>query len=419
MATDYWVMENALEYTDPKVVVIDCFGLSGNNKSSISFSQLHLSLDAFPLSATKIKTIWDLLDDPVLEEELQSGIISESVEPRTKMELLWDYSVYHSRWTEIEQSDFEPELTYEKGAESRIGVIDGAFNKIPPGRKMEPGTTSEQYLRRMIEECQDIGIEVLLIYLPFSADENYQMEANYVYDIAGEYGVNYINFLDMDLVNYQTDLYDGAAHLNPSGARKVSDYLGEYLTSNYDIPDQRDNEDYSFWHEDYEEYIEMKDRHITWTNNIVEYLVLLAGDHADIAMDIRNTDIFNNDRVVEALENLGIDADELTEDTDFIIIRNGGEKAAVINELRDEGEAAVTGLGNVQIFYDTEGSHNNGESGYYGLYLDGNECLAGNMNDSTSLQISVTRGEVAVDTVRFVYTVDAETTMVNTYIVDR
>lgn len=418
MASTYWVMENALEYTTPRVVVIDCFFLSMNIKSPYNFAFLHTSFDAFPLTMTKGKAIWDLLDDPILDEAIENGTASESDEPRTKIQLLWDYSVYHSRWTDIGRDDFELRQTYEKGAESRIAVKSGNLNKISSDQKMAPGTTGEQYLRRMIESCQDKGIEVLLTYLPFPASKEQQREANYVYDIAEEYGVNYINFLDMDLINYQTDL-EGTSHLNPSGARKVTDYLGEYLIVNYDISDQRNNGDYSFWYVDYEEYDEMKNRNIVECSDIVEYLMLLAGDNVDITMDIRNKNIFNNTLIVELLGNLGINTNELGVDTDFIIIRNSGEDVVVINNLREEGEATVTELGKVQIFYDIDGSYHDGESGYFGLYIDGDECLVGNMNDGTSLQISITRGDVDVDTVKFVYTVDPETMIVNTSAANR
>lgn len=179
MATTYSVMENALEYTTSKVVVIACLALSSNQECSNTFSMLHWSLDTFPLSMTKVKAIWDLLDDPVLDEAIENGTVPVGDEPRTRIGLLWDYSVYHSRWTEIGKVDFEPYQTYEKGAESFIAVTRGNLNRISLEQKMEPGTTGEQYLRRMIEDCQDRRIEVLLTYLPFPANEGQQMEEDY------------------------------------------------------------------------------------------------------------------------------------------------------------------------------------------------------------------------------------------------
>lgn len=408
MATTYWVMENALEYTNPTIIVIDCHFLSRNIKCPENFSIIHESFDSFPFSTTKVRAIRDLLDDPVWDEQMANDTAYKNQEQRTKIGLLWNYSVYHSRWTELWQPDFEFSRSYEKGAESRIKVTRGNLNKISSEQKMAPGAIDEQYLRKMIEDCQDRGIEVLLTYLPFPASEEEQMEANYIYDISEEYGVDYINFLDMDLINYQTDLYDEASHLNPSGARKVTEYLGEYLISNYDISDQRNNEDYSFWYEDYEEYNEMKNQNIVGSSNIAEYLMLLAGDNVDITIDIRNKDIFNDAWMVELFGNLGINTNELVEDTDFIIIRNSGGDAVVINDLREDGQETFTELGKVQIIYDTDGSYHGGEHGCYSLYIDGNECMAGNMDDDTGLQINVVRGDEVVDIVKFVYTDDPE-----------
>lgn len=419
LATTYWVMENALEYTNPKVMVIDCSLLSSDTKCSDTFSNVHLSLDAFPLSMTKIKSIWDLLDDPAMDRAIETGAIPVGDEPRTKIGLLWNYSVYHSRWAELGQSDFILDQAFEKGAESRIAVTRGKLNKIPSDQKMDPGSSGEQYLRKMIEDCQERDIEVLLTYLPFQATENEQMEANYVYDIAEEYGVDYINFLDMDLINYQTDLYDAISHVNPSGARKITDYLGKYLVSNYDISDQRNNADYSFWHDDYEEYLEMKDRNIACCDSITGYLMLLCMDNVDITMDIRDKDILNNDWMMELFGNLGINTNELTENTDFIIIRNGFDDVVIINNLRKDGGSIVTEAGEVCIYHDTDGSYHDGEPGYFELYIDGNACLTGNMNDDTDLQINVTRGGSVVDTVNFIYNVIPENGFIDTTAANR
>lgn len=418
MATTYWVMENALEYTTPEVVIIDCYGIISNNKCSENFALLHLSLDPFPLSATKVKTIWDLLDDPALEESLANKTGSEEGEPRTRIGLLWDYSVYHSRWAELEQSDFVPDLTYEKGAESRIAITRGTMERISPDQKMEKGTTGDQYLRKMIEDCQSRGIEVVLAYMPLLAVEHMQREANYVYDLAEEYGVNYINFLDLDVIDYQTDLYD-KTHVNPSGARKITDYLGEYLISNYEIPDQRQNEEYSFWYEDYNEYIALKNRNLADCGDVEEYLMLLAGDDVDAIIDVRDKNIFRNTGVISLFENLGADISSLNENTDFIMIRNGGEEAAVINDFREDGRSAAAELGEVQIFYDSDGSSHDGETGHFGLYLDGEELLTGNMNEDMGMLISVKRNGVEVDTVRFAYAVDTESASVVTVAAER
>ncbi|MFQ9446959.1 MAG: hypothetical protein ACLR4A_06040 [Christensenellales bacterium] len=81
---------------------------------------------------------------------------------------------------------------------------------------------------------------MLLVHLPYPANEQQQMDANAVAYIAEDYGLNYIDFVSMDQVaDYATDCFDAHEHLNPSGARKVSDYLGRYITEHYDVADRR------------------------------------------------------------------------------------------------------------------------------------------------------------------------------------
>ena len=54
-----------------------------------------------------------------------------------------------------------------------------------------------------------------------------------------------LEYLDMNLkleevgTDWATDSLDKGDHLNLSGAKKVSQYLGEYLSTRYDLPDRR------------------------------------------------------------------------------------------------------------------------------------------------------------------------------------
>lgn len=302
LATTYWVLENALEQTSPKLVVIDCFELDVNVKSSSLFSYGHFSFDAFPLNDTKLSAVRDLLDDPQMKQ-----IQGEEEKERTGMELLWNYPVYHMRWSELTERDFAVPSTKEKGAEFRLGVaMPDEMVKIPAESKLEGETVGTEYLRKMIEDCQNRDIEVLLMFVPYPAGERSQMSANRVYDIADEYGVNYINFLDMNLVDYNTDCYDDS-HLNPSGARKVTEYLGEYIMEHYDISDQRTNEVYSDWHEDYKEYSEYKVDVLKEQESLDLYLMFLADKNLDVVLEINNPKIWEDEYYVRLLQNIGSD----------------------------------------------------------------------------------------------------------------
>ena len=89
IATTYWTLKNALDYTNPKLVVMDCLSLSSAKKGNDVFSFFHQAFDSFPLTYNKLSAIWDLLDDPGLDETIVNGTARESDEPRTKIGLLW------------------------------------------------------------------------------------------------------------------------------------------------------------------------------------------------------------------------------------------------------------------------------------------------------------------------------------------
>lgn len=309
--TQYWIMKNALDYTEPELIVIDCYALEYETKISYPLDRAHMLLDEFPISENKINAINDLLQDSPDSH---------------KWGFAWDYTIYHNRWEELGQADFENTTSTEKGAESRIGVaVPWRPEKIDSEKKLEEDTVSVQYLGMMIEECQSRGIEVLLTFLPFPASEGSQMCANRVYDIAEEYGVNYLNFLDMDVVDYDTDCFDEGSHLNPSGARKVTDYLGAYITANYDIENQRNNEAYAEWHEDYLEYENYKAENLKAQETLDTYLMLLADKNYDFLLEINSQEILQDEKYVGLLENLGIDVNSMKENTDFIVVHGGGE----------------------------------------------------------------------------------------------
>lgn len=302
MATTYWVMENALDYTAPKLVVVDCFLLSYMIKTHSLFTSAHYSFDAFPNSKTKLAAVNDLLDDDMIVQQYPEAVAAE---PRTHLELLWNYSIYHSRWNDLGQEDFAPISTKEKGAEHFIGVVSTERpDRISSDNRLEEDTVSVEYLKKIIKDCKKRNIDVLLTYLPFAAPENFQEEANRVYDIAEIYGVNYINFLDMDIVNYTTDYCDSDYHLNPSGARKVTDYLGRYIMENYTIPDQRNNEVYNSWHTDYNNYANDKLESLRELESLDKYLMLLADKSYSADIEISNENILENDYYYSLLENL-------------------------------------------------------------------------------------------------------------------
>ena len=108
---------------------------------------------------------------------------------------------------------------------------------------------AKEYTCKIKDLCDEHGAQLLLVSAPSLIDYNYPMH-NGAAKFANELGVPY---LDMNLINdeigidWMTDTFDNGDHLNISGATKVSNYLGNYLKENYDLPDRRGDAAYADW----------------------------------------------------------------------------------------------------------------------------------------------------------------------------
>lgn len=330
IASSYWVLKNALDYTEPKLVVIDCLAIRDVIKVSDNFDYTHICFDAFPLSLTKVQAVNDLLEDNT---------------EHSKWDLLFPFSQYHNRWNQLSSDDFCVEYSSEKGAEMRVDLATPLyFDKIPSEQKIKEDTLAMEYLEKIIVECNERGIEVLLTYLPFPANPSCQEEANRVYDIADEYDVDYINFLDMDIVNYETDCYDDASHLNPSGARKVTDYLGRYIIDNFDVQNQRENTKYHEWFEDCERYQEKKNRKLMDIENPYIYMSMLTDHNYNIIIELTDKDILLDAKLCMLFDNLGIEYAKAME-AEYILLNNRTGQIEYLCEQQLSVDYINTGIG--------------------------------------------------------------------------
>lgn len=324
----YWIMENALDYTSPELVVIDCYSLSNNDKVGDKRGNTHVALDAIPLSENKINMVNDLFED-----------YSE------RLEYLFNYAIYHNRWNNITKSSFGVSFSSYRGAELLYDVyIEGTEDEeiLESESKLEENAVGIEYIIKMIEACQDRDIEVLLVYLPFSASEIHYQEANCVYDIAQKYNVNYVNCLELDIVDFNTDLYD-ATHLNASGAQKVTEYMGGYIIHNYEIEDHRQDSEYSYMNQKFEKYLTSKINHLKKQEDLDIYLMLLNDKSYNFVIEVnRNSDILEADHYVALLNNLNISSAKISNESNTIIAAS--ENGNRVDYYYGESDASASEL---------------------------------------------------------------------------
>lgn len=289
ICTNYWQLVNALQYTTPKVVVVDLYAIDGDSK--VNEQYLHNVMDSMPLSIAKIRMTMDLLDKDKWAE------------------YLFDFSLYHSRWDELGSDDLKPTINLNKGAELYSEVtINTPPVLIPKEQYDSTDRTNKQYLQKIIDLCKDNDIDIILTYIPYSMPEGDMEVANWGYVCAEGNDIPYLNFVYEDLdINYATDCMDESHHLNTSGAKKVTDYIGKYLVDNYEIEDKRGQEQFSFWNTDYEEY---KADKIEWLGNQQDdwsYLAIL--NDKDFYVRIyanEDSTIYSDEELIELVENISV-----------------------------------------------------------------------------------------------------------------
>lgn len=285
---NYWQLKNALKYTNPKLVVVDLYAVDSDSKVNLKY--FHNFTDMVPMSLFKLQMVMDLLP----KEEWA--------------EYFFEFSIYHSRWDDLTKDDIYPQTSFEKGAELRSEVTpDVEPDIISKDVVYDENSINSQYLQKIIDLCKERGIDILLTYIPYSAPAEHQKVANWGYLIAEKNQIDYIDFFHEDFkLNYLTDCADTGSHLNASGARKVTQFIGKYIQSKYNIPDQRSNAAFNFWNDDYQEYETFKEECLNNGEIVTEYLAMLNDRNWETNIKLsENADILADREMASLLQNIG------------------------------------------------------------------------------------------------------------------
>lgn len=294
----YYVLRMLDEFTDPSLVVIDLFSVYeyahiGNGKyRTDTRDQQRVQFDAFPLSATKITAVNDVFDDY-----------------EDRWDFLFSLAINHNRWSSIDKWNFETDISPQKGAAFVLGIkersdytedVEATISDVPP--------IGKDYIERTVEYCEERGIRVLFTYLPFAAEQvSIDAAASFEEYFSEEYlashpDVAYINMMNIGLVNYRTDVYTDASHLNYIGAAAVTDWLGEYIAENYPDTVHSDDPSYDSWNKDFDEYVDYKITRLT-DGDLYNNLQLIYGNDFTAELIVRNncTEIFELDTTLQDL----------------------------------------------------------------------------------------------------------------------
>jgi hypothetical protein len=257
---------------------------------------------------------------------------------------------------------------------------------------VEYDNLSREYLLKIIDLCQKNGIELMLINTGYDCHADSKFFADSVYDIASEYGLLYLDFTQMDLVDFRTDLDSSGhnTHVNFSGAEKWTKYVGECLTANYSLSDHRNDSQYERWWEEYQEFIESKAEYLQQQTELAYYLMFLADDDYQTIIEVKDSSILSEGYNQAMLENLGVEFERLG-DCNLLVVDNGTQVVSYLKNEYDKETVFDTCLGEIASFCNESGV-------VYELYLNGKELYTTEIiGDNERMRITVLRkdtGEV-------------------------
>ena len=167
---------------------------------------------------------------------------------------------YHNAWKALFDGPGGLKKSY-KGFEIRDKVVsyegDEEYMKETKDKAQIPEVV-RIYMEKIKRLCEKNGADLLLVSAPSPKNYNYKKH-NSLEEYARENDLPYVDlnmkFRDIG-IDWKMDSYDRGDHLNISGARKVTAYIGEYLADNYDLPDRRNDDGWREWDDLAREYLE-------------------------------------------------------------------------------------------------------------------------------------------------------------------
>lgn len=193
----------------------------------------------------------DLLKKTLERQNPKLVILETDCFYEERSQFLGDFNVfappflYHARWKELTARDFFTVPSRTNTIDASKGYIDSEL--VCPadypddymGDADEAPTPISHRNRRQIDlflrTCREHGLPVLLVELPSPHSWDYGRH-NAVQQLADEYG---LPFLDLNVLkdacglDLATDFRDNGNHLNRIGATKMTEFIGDYIRTNY------------------------------------------------------------------------------------------------------------------------------------------------------------------------------------------
>lgn len=315
IAGTYYFVKEALQTQTPEVILIECFGVVGgeivNSDADVYRNTLGMKWGS---------TLWEY----VLYLQENMG-----------MDRTWAQRVYmkipiiHSRYSELEQMDFEDNLPFMRGyrgSYERIGFERPTAEHVTDIIPLHPDRF--EMLEKIVLLAREQSIPVVLFVAPYVLSDYDQVQYNAIEQWAELNDIPFVNFNhDYDAIglDFQMDFRD-EHHVNNIGAKKVTAYLADYLLELYELPDHRNDAEYVLWEQNalYLRNKELRQR-LETAVDINAYLKILSEmeDNQTVIIALTGNYKASGEVYLEALIELGVKREEYESGGAWII--SGGK----------------------------------------------------------------------------------------------
>lgn len=172
----------------------------------------------------------------------------------------FDIFKYHSNWKTMVLPEQLKSFRYEKLDDQKgyvmtdeVGPCEAVDTSYITERLPMP-EIQEKHLNHLLDYLKENKLQALFILSPTVMEEEKQMMYNYIDDIVGSYGYEFLNMNDYYEeigIDFSTDFSDYGGHTNALGARKCTEFLSRYIADRYGIADRRGTAGYETWNEAY------------------------------------------------------------------------------------------------------------------------------------------------------------------------
>ena len=351
-----YLVKHALKYQKPKLFVIGMRPFAEYSNTGYE-AGLRYTSDALDLGIDRLRLIRTYYDRRLVEAEISSVYV--------------DIAKHHSRYDLLASPeawalmDNEGEPLY-KGANVKIDYY--YLDELPPANAENRGELelrAYDTLYELLDFCIEKDLNVLFVVSPYILrQEDYTM-FNTMDDIVTSYGYQFLNAneyfeeINLDVTRDFTD----EGHVNVFGAEKYTDFLGNYIVENYDLPDHRAEGNMS-WEEAYADFTDVKDDAKASVND----LIASVREGEEIALQLQDTEDLDMWRELVNDSRFTVLAVGDVEGDNFIRVTCGSD---ILYSNADNGEdkceISIGAQSNVACTVDNE-------NGALSIVIDGEEC---------------------------------------------